>query len=65
MITINQVELATKLADREVRKEFDFDESARFNVDEDGNEYYTDVAQELFDEFYDEFYNMIKQCEEV
>lgn len=65
MITINQVKLATKLAERELENTYGDDDSLWQIDDEYSNEIYTDEAQDKFNYLYDEFYNMIENCEDA
>lgn len=56
--TINEVELSSELADRELRKIWN-KENGCIDREEDGTIYYTDKAQDLFNELYDKFYDII------
>jgi hypothetical protein len=58
-ITINIVELASELADRELRKTF----KGKIDVDDEGEgTVYSNEAQDEFNDLYDEFYSMIEKC---
>ena len=60
-ITINKLELASELADRELQSEWRDsikiwkDETACITV-------YTEEAQDIFNELYDEYLSLIESC---
>ena len=69
-VTLNPVELCSELAEKRVFEDFtnwnpskseDYIENMIFKEDLDtGITFYTDEAQELFDEFYDEYWTIIE-----
>ena len=69
-ITINAIELASNLAERDLsnfismmsEEQYDkkFPNGTYIENDEEVN--YTEEAQDLFNEFYDEFLTMIEEC---
>ena len=69
-ITINAIELASNLAERDLsnfismisEEQYDkkFPNGTYIENDEEMN--YTEEAQDLFNEFYDEFLTMIEEC---
>ena len=58
-VTINILELASELAERDLLEQAYFDVYAK---DENGDTYYTEEAQDLFDQLYDEYYALIEKC---
>ena len=68
-IKINQVELASDLAARELDKRFDSEPSEFPNgIIEDPTEEcttYTEEAQHYYDKMYDLFWDMIGSCQEL
>lgn len=61
-ITINIVELASQLADKEVNFYFKYSSIEVYEEDEDnGGTKYSQEAQNIFDMFYDKYYSMIEQ----
>ncbi|MCY7360536.1 MAG: hypothetical protein LH629_00490 [Ignavibacteria bacterium] len=70
MIHINEIELASELADRELRKTWKPYKRNGIYIPidyEDQEEkciYYTKEAQEVYNELYEEFFSMILDCEE-
>ena len=70
-ITINKLELASELADRELHKyagslnEYDYDHQFPngITIDVDDNEViYTEEAQDEFNELYDKYLSLIESC---
>jgi hypothetical protein len=58
--TINILELASELADLEIKKHYSND--MKIYKYEDDSIYYTEEAQDLFDELYEEYYTLIEKC---
>lgn len=58
-ITINAIELASNLADRELRSFYQGQIEIEVNEEE---VMYTEDAQDVFNELYDEFLTMIEEC---
>lgn len=58
-VTINIVELASELASYELEETFG-DTIQIYKEDENGDTYYTDHAQEIFNDLYDKFYAVIE-----
>lgn len=59
-ITVNPVELATKLAEAKLAEQYDDQDS--YIEQKEGDEYgYTEDAQKIFDQYYDEFYEIITE----
>jgi hypothetical protein len=60
-ITINKLELASELADDRLRNELSASEI--YVISKDSTTYYTDKAQDLFNEYYDHYLTIIDDCE--
>ena len=60
-LTINALELASNLAHDMVCARFNDDDNLIHIEDADGI-YYTDNAQEVFNEWYEHYLNKIEQC---
>ena len=58
-VTINIVELASELASYELEETWT-DTIEIYKEDENGDTYYTDQAQEIFNDLYDKFYAVIE-----
>jgi hypothetical protein len=58
-VTINIVELASELASYELNENWG-DTIEIYIEDENGDTYYTDQAQEIFNDLYDKFYAVIE-----
>lgn len=56
--TINITELASELADRELRSFF----NGEIDIETEDEVRYTEEAQDVFNELYDEFYTLIENC---
>jgi hypothetical protein len=56
--TINITELASELADRELRSFF----NGEIDIETEDEVKYTEEAQDVFNELYDEFYTLIENC---
>ena len=69
-ITINAIELASNLAERDLSNFIGMMSEEQFNkkfpngtyIEDDEEVSYTEEAQDLFNEFYDEFLIMIEEC---
>ena len=69
-ITINAIELASNLAERDLSnfistlsdEQYDLKFPDGTYVETEGEIVYTEEAQDLFNEFYDEFLTMIEEC---
>ena len=59
-VTINILELASELANIELEENWG-DSIVTHQEDEYGDTYYTDEAQEIFNELYDKYYSMIER----
>lgn len=57
-VTINIIELASELAEKELEKHFEYSSIEIYEEDEDGTTY-TEEAQQVFDELYDKYYSLI------
>jgi uncharacterized protein YajQ (UPF0234 family) len=60
-VTINILELASELADKELQAKWDFRDGKAFVDDEHGGLIYSETAQDIFDRLYDEYYTIIDQ----
>lgn len=60
-VTINILELASELADKELQEKWDFRDGQAFVDYEDGGLIYSETAQEIFNRLYDEYYTIIDQ----
>jgi len=65
---INETELASELAEREIKRQFADDNAPDFpnglyNLEDEDCTTYTEEAQGIFDELYDEFAEMIVNCQ--
>jgi hypothetical protein len=60
-LTINTIELASELADMELRKNWDY-RLGEIDIDREFEVCYTDEAQDVFDELYDKYLGMIENC---
>jgi hypothetical protein len=58
-ITINIVELASELASYELEENFG-DSMILYKEDDNGDTYYTDKAQDVFNDLYDKYYAVIE-----
>jgi hypothetical protein len=58
-VTINIVELASELASYELNENWG-DTIEIYIEDENGDTYYTDQAQEIFNDLYDKYYAVIE-----
>ena len=58
-VTINILELASELASYELEETWT-DTIEIYKEDENGDTYYTDQAQEIFNDLYDKFYAVIE-----
>jgi hypothetical protein len=58
-VTINILELASELASYELEETWG-DTIKIYNEDENGDTYYTEQAQEIFNDLYDKFYSIIE-----
>lgn len=56
--TINITELASELADRELRSFF----NGEIDIETEDEVRYTEEAQDVFNELYEEFYTLIENC---
>jgi hypothetical protein len=60
-VTLNILELASELAYEKLLNHYNDNTSLIYEYDESGDSYYTDEAQDLFNEYYDEYYEMIEK----
>lgn len=60
-ITINKLELASELANEKLINEWG-NLIQIYVGEEDSITYYTDEAQEIFNQFYDEYLDLIESC---
>jgi len=60
-VTLNILELASELADKELQEKWDFRDGQVFVDDEHGGLIYSETAQDIFDRLYDEYYTIIDQ----
>jgi len=58
-VTINILELASELASYELNETWQ-DSIKIYDYDEDGNSFYTDEAQDIFNDLYDKYYAVIE-----
>jgi hypothetical protein len=58
-VTINIVELASELASYELEENFG-DSMILYKEDDNGDTYYTDKAQDVFNDLYDKYYAVIE-----
>ena len=58
-VTINIVELASELASYELEENFG-DSMILYKEDDNGDTYYTDKAQDIFNDLYDKYYAVIE-----
>lgn len=69
-ITINAIELASNLAERDLSnfistlsdEQYDLKFPNGVKIETEDEIVYTEEAQDLFNEFYDEFLTMIEEC---
>lgn len=60
-VTLNILELASELADKELQEKWDFRDGQVFVDDEHGGLMYSESAQKIFNRLYDEYYTIIDQ----
>jgi hypothetical protein len=63
-VTINILELASELADKELREKWDFRDGQADVDDGHGGMMYSETAQDIFDRLYDEYYTIIDQIKQ-
>lgn len=63
-VTINILELASELADRELREKWDYRDGQADVDDGHGGTMYSDEAQDTFNRLYDEYYTIIDQIKQ-
>lgn len=64
IITINVLKAASMLADEEVMKVFNYNQDeVLVESEQDGAAYYTEKAQDVFNDFYDYFEATLRNCE--
>jgi hypothetical protein len=71
-MNINEIELAIELANRRLigytdnlnESDFRFEFPNGIQIDTDTEVYYTDEAQDIFNEYYDEYLTLIEMCKE-
>ena len=63
-VTINILELASELADKELREKWDFRDGQTDVDDGHGGTMYSDEAQDIFNRLYDEYYTIINQIKQ-
>lgn len=63
-ITINILEVASELAQKEVEKHFNYQSSLIYERVSDDETRYTEEAQSIFDENYDYFYEFLDNLKE-
>jgi hypothetical protein len=71
-MNINEIELASELANRRLieytdnlnESDFRFEFPNGIQIDTDTEVYYTDEAQDIFNEYYDEYLTLIEMCKE-
>jgi hypothetical protein len=69
---INEIELASELANRRLieytdnlnESDFRFEFPNGIQIETDTEVYYTEEAQDLFNEYYDNYITIIESCEE-
>jgi len=61
-IQINILEVASQLAHEMVCAKFEDDDNA-IHVEDANGIYYTEQAQDIFNEWYDHYYNFLKRLE--
>ena len=59
-VTINIVELACELAERELQKHFEYSSTSIYEEEDEGT-IYTEEAQDVFDDLYDKYYSFIER----
>jgi len=59
-ITVNALELASELADQKLRA--DWSESITIDAGDGEEVFYTEEAQDLFNEYYDKYFTLINSC---
>ena len=71
-MNVNEIELASELANRRLieytdnlnESDFRFEFPNGIQIDTDTEVYYTDEAQDIFNEYYDEYLTLIEMCKE-
>lgn len=63
-LRINIVELASELADKELREKWDYRDGQADVDDGHGGIIYSEDAQDIFNRLYDEYYTIIEQCKQ-
>ena len=63
-LRINIVELASELADKELREKWDYRDGQADVDDGHGGTMYSEEAQDTFNRLYDEYYTIIEQCKQ-
>jgi hypothetical protein len=61
-ILINAVELASELADAELRRDWDEEIGGAIDEEDEDETRYTEIAQAVFNELYDDYYDKILKC---
>jgi hypothetical protein len=64
-VTINILELASELADNELRDRWVFSDGLVDIEDKNGCVFYTNEAQEIFNTLYDKYYSIIESCIDI
>jgi uncharacterized protein YajQ (UPF0234 family) len=63
-LRINIVELASELADKELREKWDYRDGQADVDDGHGVTMYSEEAKDTFNRLYDEYYTIIEQCKQ-
>jgi uncharacterized protein YajQ (UPF0234 family) len=63
-VTINILELASELADKELREKWDFRDGQADVDDGHGGVIYSETSQDIFNLLYDEYYAIIDQIKQ-
>lgn len=64
-ITINSIELASKLADDELNDNWDELMKGDLYIEDEDEIRYTEEAQDIFDSLYDKYMNIIDNCKSI
>jgi hypothetical protein len=64
-ITINSIELASKLADDELNDNWDELMQGDLYIEDEDEIRYSEEAQDIFDSLYDKYMNIIDNCKSI
>lgn len=64
-ITINSIELASKLADNELNDNWDELMQGDLYIEDEDEIIYSEDAQDIFDLLYDKYMNIIDNCKSI